>query len=149
MKKHAKARCTISRTQQRKVQLRFRFIPDTSEMRNERIQFDSALRPQSYSLFNPFSLMPTTLLLPPLTSAMCLGLDDLTDAPWAHAVLGGQLDLVPGSTAQVVQPEGAFAGADEYIPPFLCVVHRILQHKSCRVTQHNFMSNTSNVEQQL
>jgi len=67
---------------------------------------------------------------------MGLSLNDLTDAPRAHAVLGSQLDLVPGSTAQVVQPEGTLAGADEHIPPFLCVVHRILQHKPCRITQH-------------
>lgn len=64
---------------------------------------------------------------------MCLSLNDLTDAPWAHAVLGGQLDLVPGPTAQIVQPEGSLTGAYEHIPPFLRVVHWILQHESCRV----------------
>lgn len=65
---------------------------------------------------------------------MRLGLNDLTDAPWAYAVLGGQLDLVPRSTAKIVQPKGTLAGADEHIPPLLCIVHRILQHKACSHT---------------
>lgn len=54
---------------------------------------------------------------------MCFSLNDLTDASRAHTVFGGQLDLVPGATAQIVQPEGSFTGAYEHVPPLLSVVH--------------------------
>lgn len=66
---------------------------------------------------------------------MRLGLDDLTDATRADAVLSRQLDFVPRSAAQIIQPKGTLAGADEHIPPLLCVVHRVLQHKPCRHTE--------------
>lgn len=79
--------------------------------------------PGSLSHTVAFLLIPSHLSHPPLTSSMGLRLNDLTDAPRAHAVFGSQLDFVPGSTAKVVQPEGTFTGADEHIPPFLCVVH--------------------------
>lgn len=69
---------------------------------------------------------------------MGLRLDDLTDAPGSDAVLGGELDLVPGSTAQVVQFEGALTGADKNIFPLLCVVYRVLKHKTCTDTRTHF-----------
>ena len=65
---------------------------------------------------------------------MGLGFDDLTDAPRAYTVLRSQFDLVPSATAQVVQAEGPLRGADEHVSPFLRVVHRILQHKTCTQT---------------
>src|SRR4029434_10192830 len=58
-----------------------------------------------------------------LTSPVGLGLDDLADASRPDAVLSGQLDLVPGAAAQVVQLEGALARADEHVAPLLRVVH--------------------------
>lgn len=74
----------------------------------------------------------------PLTSPMSLCLDDLTDATGSDAVLGGKLDLVPGSTAQVVQFEGSITGADKNIFPLLCVVYRVLKHKTCTDTDAQF-----------
>lgn len=41
-------------------------------------------------------------LVPGLTTPVGLGLDDLTDAPRAHAVLGRQLHLVPRATLEAV-----------------------------------------------
>lgn len=82
----------------------------------------------------PCALLPYPSSLPPalgLTPPMGLGLDDLTDAPGAHAVLGRQLHLVPGATLEAVQPEGPLARADEHILPLLAVVHRVLQHEAC------------------
>lgn len=61
-----------------------------------------------------------------LTSPMSLCLDDLADASGSDAVLGSELDLVPGSTAQIVQFEGALTGTDKNIFPLLCVVNRVL-----------------------
>lgn len=66
---------------------------------------------------------------------MRLGLDDLTDASRAHAVLSRQLHFVPGSAAQIVQSKRTFCGADEDVPPLLSVVHGILQHKPCSHTE--------------
>lgn len=62
---------------------------------------------------------------------MSLCLDDLADASGSDAILGSKLDLVPGSTAQIVQFEGALTGTDKNIFPFLCVVYRVLEHKTC------------------
>lgn len=61
-----------------------------------------------------------------LTSPMSFCLDDLTDASSSNAVLGSELDLVPGSTAQIVQFERALTGTDKNIFPLLCVVYRVL-----------------------
>lgn len=57
---------------------------------------------------------------------MSLCLDDLADASGSDAILGGELDLVPGSTAQIVQFEGALTGADENILPLFRVVDGVL-----------------------
>lgn len=70
-----------------------------------------------------------------LTSPVGLCLDDLTDASRSDAVLCSQLHFVPGTAAQVVQFEGALSGTDENVFPFLCVVHRVLQHKAYTHTQ--------------
>ena len=84
------------------------------------------------------SMLPCALLphprtchpVPGLTPPMGLGLDDLTDAPRAHAVLGRQLHLVPRAAREAIQPEGPLARADEHILPLLTVVHRVLQHEA-------------------
>ena len=80
------------------------------------------------------SVLPCALLPHPstchpvlgLTPPVGLGLDDLTDAPGAHAVLGRQLHLVPRAALEAVQPEGPLTRADEHILPLLTVVHRVL-----------------------
>lgn len=69
-----------------------------------------------------FHILPSQTL----TSPMSLCLDDLTDASGSDAVLGSELDLVPGSTAQIVQFERAVTGTDKNIFPLLCVVYRVL-----------------------
>ena len=58
-----------------------------------------------------------------LTSSMGFGFDDLTNASGTHTVLGGQFDLVPGATTQIVQFERSLGRTDEHVPPLLCVVH--------------------------
>lgn len=69
-----------------------------------------------------------------LTSPVRLCLNDLADASGANTVLCSQLYFVPGAAAQVVQFEGAFTRTDENIFPLLCVVNRVLQHKTCKHT---------------
>lgn len=54
---------------------------------------------------------------------MSLGLNDLADATGSHTVFCCKFDFVPGSTAQVVQLERAFAGANEDILPLLSVIY--------------------------
>lgn len=53
---------------------------------------------------------------------MSLSLDDLTDAPWPHSILGSQGELVPGATLQVLQTVRALARADGKAAPLLTVV---------------------------
>ena len=56
-----------------------------------------------------------------------LGLDDLTDAPWPHCILGGEGELVPGAALEGLQAVGPLAGADGVVPPLLTVVLRVLE----------------------
>lgn len=77
-----------------------------------------------YCMFTSIALF--ILPSPTLTSPMSLCLDDLADASGSDAVLGSELDLVPGSAAQIVQFEGALTGTDKNIFPLLCVVYRVL-----------------------
>lgn len=79
-----------------------------------------------------------------LTSPVGLCLDDLTDASRSDAVLCSQLHFVPGTAAQVVQFEGALSGTDENVFPFLCVVHRVLQHKAYTHT-HKHTNSTHSI----
>lgn len=53
---------------------------------------------------------------------MSLSLDDLTDAPWPHSILGSQGELVPGATLQVLQSIGTLTRADGKVAPLLTVV---------------------------
>lgn len=57
---------------------------------------------------------------------MSLCLDDLADASGSDAILGSELDLVPGPTAQIIQFEGALTGADKNIFPLFRVVYGVL-----------------------
>lgn len=76
-------------------------------------------------------------MISPLTSAVGLCLDDLTDASSSNAILRSQLNFIPGAAAQVVQFEGALSRTDENIFPLLCVVYRILKHKTCSNTRQD------------
>lgn len=58
---------------------------------------------------------------------MGLCFDDLTDASGPHCILGGEGELVPGATFEVLQTIGAFTGTDGKVTPLLTVVLRILQ----------------------
>lgn len=66
------------------------------------------------------------------TFPMSLCLDDLTDTSRTHCVLGGEGELVPGTTFEVFQPIGALTGTDGKIPPLLTVVFRVLQDVAWR-----------------
>ena len=63
---------------------------------------------------------------------MGLCLNDLTDAPWPHCILGSECELVPGSTLEVLQSVGALTGADGKVPPLLAVILRVLQDVAWR-----------------
>lgn len=58
---------------------------------------------------------------------MCLCFDDLTDASRPHSILGGERELVPGATLEVLKAIGALAGTDGEVPPLLAVILRVLQ----------------------
>lgn len=60
------------------------------------------------------------------TSSVSLCLNDLTDASSSNAVLGSQLDFIPGPTAQVLQFKWTLCWTDEKIFPLFCVIYRIL-----------------------
>lgn len=54
---------------------------------------------------------------------MGLGFNNLADMSRPDTVLGRQLHLVPSTAFEVVQFEGALAGVDEDVLPFLTVIY--------------------------
>lgn len=67
-----------------------------------------------------------------VTFPMSLCLNDLTDTSRTHCVLGGEGELIPGTTFEVFQPIGALTGTDGKIPPLLTVIFRVLQDVAWR-----------------
>ena len=67
-----------------------------------------------------------------ITFPMSLGLDDLTDPPRPHGILGRERELVPGATLEVLKAVRTFAGADGKAAPLLTVVLGVLQDVTCK-----------------
>ena len=56
------------------------------------------------------------------TFPMGLCFNDLTDASGPDCILGGEGELVPGATLEVLQPIGALTGTDGKVTPLLAVI---------------------------
>lgn len=66
------------------------------------------------------------------TFPMGLSLNDLTDAPRPHCILGCESEFVPGAALKVLQAVRTLAGADGKTAPLLTVVLWVLQDVTWR-----------------